>query len=230
MTDDLAILELTFRDLPHVLFCVKNEEGCYTSANRSFALRCGLKSVKAVLGCTAAELFPGDLAASYQSQDRAVLSSGRRVVNHLETIPRVDGEPGWFLTTKVKVGSDAEPLVVVVSVDLNAPVSSRASLEHLSGMLSAVRDDPGRAWRVAQLATMVGVSERQLERKVQRVLGTTVKAFLQAERVRYAATLLSTTDLTLAEVSAAAGYYDQSQFSRQFRTATGLTPGRYRDR
>lgn len=228
MTDELAILESTFRDLPHVLFCLKNEEGRYIAANLSFAQRCGLKSVKGVIGRSAAELFPDELAASYESQDRAVISTGRRVVNHLETIPRPDGEQGWFLTTKLKAGSEGDPLVVVVSVDLNAPVSSSTALDHLSGMLTAVRNDPGNAWRVAHLAKMVGVSERQLERRVQRVLGVTVKTFLQAERLRFAAALLTSSSLTLAEVAATAGYYDQSQFSREFRAAVGLTPGQYR--
>ncbi len=224
----LGLLDEVFAEFPHVLYCVKNADGQYIAANMSFAHRCGMKRIVQVIGKRAFDLFPSDLAASYESQDRAVLSTGRRLVNHLETIARADTEPGWFLTTKVKDESDHEPRLIVVSIDLGAPVSQRSSLDHLSGMLTAVRNDPGRTWKVKQLAEMVGIGERQLERRMQRVLGTSVKGFLQSERVGYAARLLTSASGSLAEVAAACGYYDQSQFSRQFRAATGLTPGQYR--
>jgi AraC-like DNA-binding protein len=227
MAYELPLLDAVFAELPHVLYCVKNVDGFYTAANISFARRCGLRTVAAVIGKRATDLFPLDLATSYEAQDRAVLSTGRRVVNHLEIITRADAEPGWFLTTKVK-DEHNEPGVVVVSIDLGAPVSQRSSLDHLSGILTAVRDDPGRTWRVRQLAEMVGVGERQLERRMQRVLGTSVKGFLQAERIAMASRLLTTTKTPLAEIAGICGYYDQSQFSRQFRAATGLSPGRYR--
>jgi AraC-like DNA-binding protein len=224
----LGLLDEVFAEFPHVLYCVKNAAGQYTAANMAFVHRCGVKRVAQVIGKCAADLFPSDLAGSYEAQDRAVLSTGRRLVNHLETIARAETEPGWFLTTKVKDASGDEPRLVVVSIDLGAPVSQRSSLDHLSGMLTAVRSEPGRSWKVKQLADMVGVGERQLERRMQRVLGMSVKGFLQSERVAYAARLLTSSSYSLAEVAANCGYYDQSQFSRQFRAATGLTPGRYR--
>ena len=40
--------------------------------------------------------------------------------------------------------------------------------------------------------------------------------------------LITTTDATLGEISAACGFYDQSSFTRQFRSVLGLTPGAYR--
>jgi AraC-like DNA-binding protein len=224
----LGLLDEVFAEFPHVLYCAKSEDGQYIAANLAFAQRCGLKRTAQVIGKRAGDLFPADLAASYESQDRAVFSTGRRLVNHLETIARVDAEPGWFLTTKVKSEEGVRPQLVVVSIDLGAPVSQKSSLDHLSGMLTAVRNEPGRSWKVKQLADMVGVGERQLERRMQRLLGTTLKGFLQSERVAHAARLLTSSDYSLAEVATVCGYYDQSQFSRQFRTATGLTPGEYR--
>ncbi len=226
---ELLLLVTVFAELPHVLFCIKDEDGTYVAVNRAFARRCGQVRVGDVIGQRASDLFPIDLASSYDRQDRAVLSTGLAVLNHLEIITRADGEPGWFITTKLRVDSDAAPVVVVVSTDLNAPVSQDSALDDLSGLLNEVRGDPGRAWRVSQLAALVGIGERQLERRVQRVLGVTVKGFLQAERIGFAARLLSTSENTLSEVSATAGFYDQSQFTRQFRLATGLTPGQYRN-
>jgi AraC family transcriptional regulator len=47
-------------------------------------------------------------------------------------------------------------------------------------------------------------------------------------RVRAATRLLREQGPSLADVAAAAGFADQSHFTRQFRRATGMTPGEYR--
>ena len=212
-----------------MLYCEKDGAGAYVSANQAFARRCSLRGPVEVIGRRASDLFPAELAASYEAQDRAVLSTGRSVINHLEVISRSDGQLGWFLTTKVRMANaDDEQSLVVVSVDLNAPVEEDSSLDNLSGVLTAVRSEPERAWRVGQLARMAGVGERQLERRMQRLLGCSVKSFLQSIRVERAAQLLIFSADSLAAIAEACGYYDQSQFSRQFRSAKGVTPGQYR--
>lgn len=227
-----SAMRVIFERLPHVLYCEKNGEGAYVFANQAFAQRCGRRRVGEILGRRASDLFPADLAISYEAQDRAVLSTGFAVINHLEVISRSNGNLGWFLTTKVKLdptdGGAGEALLIVVSVDLNAPVDEHSSLDNLSGLLTSVRAAPGRAWRVAQLAEMVGIGERQLERRMQRLLGIGAKSFIQTVRIGHAAQLLASSKLTLAEVADACGFYDQSQLTRQFRTAKGMTPGTYR--
>jgi transcriptional regulator GlxA family with amidase domain len=47
-------------------------------------------------------------------------------------------------------------------------------------------------------------------------------------RVDHAAGLLAGTDLPLAEVAAAAGFYDQASFTRTFGRLTGETPAQFR--
>ena len=224
-----AVLRTVFDDLPHALYCEKDETGSYVAANLAFARRCGKRRIADVLGRSAGDLFPRDLAASYEAQDRAILSTGRSVINHLEIISRADGQLGWFLTTKVPLVETDGVVLVVVSLDLNAPVDQDSALENLSGLLIAVRAEPARAWRVSQLATMAGISERQLERRMQRLLGTGVKAFLQSVRLDRACQLLVGSTLTLAEVAEASGYYDQSQLSKHFRSVLSMTPGSYRN-
>ena len=224
-----GVLRTVFDGLPHALYCEKDERGSYVAANQAFARRCGRRRVADVVGRRAGDLFPADLAASYEAQDLAILSTGRSVINHLEVISRPDGQLGWFLTTKVPLVESPGVLLVVVSIDLIAPVDQHTALDNLSGLLTEVRAQPARAWRVSQLATMAGISERQLERRMQRLLGTGVKAFLQSVRLDRACQLLVGSTLTLAEVAEASGYYDQSQLSRQFRTTKGITPKAYRN-
>ncbi len=223
-----SVVEL-FRSLPHVLFCVKRPDGSYQYANRAFALRCGKKHESDVVNRQAVDLFPAELARSYEAQDRAVLSTGRSVTNQLELISRPDGNLGWFLTSKSPIaGPEGIAAVMVISIDLNAASTHGDALGNLAAVVDRVRAEPARRWRVTELAQLSGLGVRQLERQMQRVLGLGAKQFLQTTRVEYAARLLTTGSMPLATVADLCGYYDQSQFSREFRLQTGMAPGKYR--
>jgi AraC-like DNA-binding protein len=225
----LSSVVALFRALPHVLFCVKRTDGSYQHANRAFAVRCGKKHESDVIGCRAVDLFPAELARSYEAQDLAVLTTGRPVSNQLELISRHDGNLGWFLTSKSPiVGPDGINAVMVISLDLNAASTTSDALGNLAAVVDQVRAEPARRWRVSELATLSGLGVRQLERRMQRVLGVGAKEFLQMTRVDYAARLLTSSALPLGVVADQCGYYDQSQFSREFRMQTGLAPGKYR--
>jgi AraC-like DNA-binding protein len=52
--------------------------------------------------------------------------------------------------------------------------------------------------------------------------------YLIARRVERAKRFLQGGDLSLAEVAAQAGFWDQSQFSRHFKRLVGVTPGQFR--
>jgi PAS domain S-box-containing protein len=223
-----SVVEL-FRALPHVLFCVKRPDGSYQHANRAFALRCGKRHEREVINRKAVDLFPGELARSYEAQDRAVLNTGRAVTNQLELISRPDGSLGWFLTSKSPIsGAEGISAVMVISIDLNASSTKSDALGHLAAVVDRVRAEPARRWRVTELAVLSGLGVRQFERQMQRVLGSGAKQFLQTTRVEYAARLLTTGSMALALIADQCGYYDQSQFTREFRLQTGLAPGKYR--
>jgi AraC family transcriptional regulator len=46
--------------------------------------------------------------------------------------------------------------------------------------------------------------------------------------VEFASNQLASTDASLGEIAAAAGFSDQSHFSRTFKSYLGITPGEYR--
>lgn len=83
--------------------------------------------------------------------------------------------------------------------------------------------------RVAAVARELGLSERQLERRFRARVGVTPKLFASLARFQRAVTLAQGTS-TLAQVAAAAGYFDQSHLSRDFRRFGGSAPVRLRSR
>jgi AraC-like DNA-binding protein len=59
-------------------------------------------------------------------------------------------------------------------------------------------------------------------------VGQSLTSVIRKARVQRGCALLCESDLSLAEVADAAGFFDQSHFTRVFRQYTGTTPGAYR--
>jgi AraC-like DNA-binding protein len=81
--------------------------------------------------------------------------------------------------------------------------------------------------RVSQVCAEFDVSERALQRLVQRRLGLTPKWLIQRRRLQEAAEQLRHRTTTLGEVAAHLGYADQPHFIRDFSRVTSMTPGEF---
>ncbi len=78
------------------------------------------------------------------------------------------------------------------------------------------------------LAAEVHVHPVHIARTFRARRGITVGSIVRQLRVTRACCLLGERDLPLAQLASDLGFFDQSQFTRTFRRATGVTPGRYR--
>jgi AraC-like DNA-binding protein len=93
-------------------------------------------------------------------------------------------------------------------------------------VVAFVEDDP-EVLRVGQVCAAFGLSERSLQRLVQRRLGLTPKWLIQRRRLQEAAERLRTGGTTVAATAAVLGYADQAHLVRDFSRVTGTTPGRF---
>jgi AraC-like DNA-binding protein len=92
--------------------------------------------------------------------------------------------------------------------------------------IDIMRAAPSAPLGLAALAQEVGVSRFQVVRDFARVLSMTPGDYLRTLRMETAKSLLATAR-TIGDVAAAAGYSDQSHFSRVFRKVYGITPMAY---
>jgi AraC family transcriptional regulator len=81
---------------------------------------------------------------------------------------------------------------------------------------------------LSTLTTIAGVHPAHLTRVFRRHLGQSLSSYLRRLRVNWAADRLATTDDPIAGIAVAAGFADQSHFTREFHRQLGVPPGRYR--
>ncbi|MFD9892162.1 DUF6597 domain-containing transcriptional factor [Amycolatopsis sp. NPDC059027] len=108
----------------------------------------------------------------------------------------------------------------------NPPVLPPAAA-HAAEAVETIDADPGIT-RVAQLCAATGLGLRSLQRLFAEHIGCTPKWAIRVYRLNDGARRISgTTRPDYAGLAAQLGYSDQSHFTRDFRTVTGLSPGEY---
>jgi AraC family transcriptional regulator len=117
-------------------------------------------------------------------------------------------------------------LAQVVRHDRIPPSGSRpAWLARVEELLQDRFDQP---MDIAGLAAEVDIHPVHLARVFRRHHHCSPAEYLRRIRVRRACEMLADGDETLSAIAFATGFADQSHFTRNFRRALGVTPGKYR--
>ena len=85
-----------------------------------------------------------------------------------------------------------------------------------------------QSFQLADLAAEVGVHPVHLARVFRTYYGMTLGEYVRRLRVEWAAQQLATSASSLATLAQAAGFADQSHFTRVFKQIMGVTPSHYR--
>ena len=104
---------------------LKNEQGQFLAVNHPFAEACGASSPDQVVGKTDLDLWPKNLAHTYQADDLAVLASG--VKKQHEEIIEINGEPVWFATYKSPVTIDGK---IIGTIGVARNITERRQVLH----------------------------------------------------------------------------------------------------
>lgn len=119
---------------------------------------------------------------------------------------------------------DAAERVETVLTEL-LPVDEEGLL--VNAVVEHVEQEPD-VQSVRQITERFGLTERTLQRLTARRIGLSPKWLVQRRRLHEAAERLRAGDPPdLSQLALQLGYADQAHFGRDFRTVTGLTPGRF---
>lgn len=183
---------------------------------------CGHYSVGSFAGRLLLSSLPDPLVVSFDAADDSVrtladLMRGEALAEGPGTAAILDALCGALLAMLLRRGG-------LPGVAPWTAIEDR----RIAAAVAAVLRDPAADWSVERLAEVAKMSRATFVRHFGKHTGTTVATFVTNLRMMVAADLLTDPDRTVATVAGQVGYQSESAFSRSFREATGITPGRYR--
>ena len=102
------------------------------------------------------------------------------------------------------------------------------SPRQLQAVTAAIVERISEPISVSALSSVVGLSRSYFSHAFRRSVGWTPHAHVVRLRLERAMMLMAYTETSLTDVALAAGFADQSHFSRSFRRLTGVTPADWR--
>ena len=114
-----------------------------------------------------------------------------------------------------------------VSVDMFSPQYGHKA-EQLKPALEYIEAHYSQTIQLDTLARLTGMSAKYFCRFFKAIVHRSPIDYLNYYRIECASSLLSATDMTVAEIAQRCGYNDSSFFIKQFRKYKNTTPRRYR--
>ena len=118
-----------------------------------------------------------------------------------------------------------EMLAEVARVRRESVTEPPAWLGRITEKLAA---EYGQRLTLDELSREAGVHPVHLSRVFRKCVGVGVGEYVHRLRIRAACEQMLVPEISMAEISLAAGFADQSHFTRVFRKATGMTPAWFR--
>ena len=100
--------------------------------------------------------------------------------------------------------------------------------ERIAPALRLMHGEPGRAWRLGDLAKQVGMSRTSFALRFKANAGVAPLTYLQNLRMRLAEQSLREGAMSVSELAESLGYESDSAFSNAFKRRTGMAPKHYR--
>lgn len=220
---------LLLNHLPGISFFAKNRKFQIVCANRHFVDSLGYKSEEELIGREDFDLFPPRLAENFRRDDEEIMRTGEPRLNIVELFFNRQGIPDWFITNKLPVFDKRRRVIGI----MGTVQSHEGRKQHLQPYLAIdravafIRDHFRERIAVEQLAALVHLSSRQLNRKFVESFGLSPQSFIMKLRIQAACEALQDGKQTIGEVARDLGFYDQSIFTQHFQKHMGITPLRY---
>jgi transcriptional regulator GlxA family with amidase domain len=94
--------------------------------------------------------------------------------------------------------------------------------------LALMHAEPARSWTTEELAARVAMSRSAFAERFTQLVGVPPIGYLTGWRMQVAASRLRETHRSIAQIAAELGYESEASFTRAFKRAQGISPGRYR--
>lgn len=219
-----------FRDAPDLYFYVKDRRFRFMMCNRPLLDRLGVSDESEIIGTDDYAYFDRSVADHYREEDEEVFGNQEAVTNRVWLVPNVKGTVTWYLSSKYPLFDRKGAVTGLAGLmrDCSQAGSLLGPYRNLSTAIEFIGRQFDQPITVGELAAMSHLSISQFERSFRKYFKTTPMKYVNQVRLDAAARLLAEGDQSIASIAQATGFYDHSYFTKQFRSAKGMSPSAYR--
>lgn len=158
----------------------------------------------------------------------------RAMQHHHVEVPMQQLLPDLALSQKVDSLASVSEIVCTLIRYINQVLPSTASAQ-VSQTAEAIQEfirnhfcEP--TFGISSICEHFQLSASNLSHKFKTATGITLSAYLSHLRMEHAKHLLTSTDLSIAEIAYSVGYLDTSGFLKKFKQEVGMSPKTYREK
>ncbi len=143
--------------------------------------------------------------------------------------------PRYSYLTEINAAADFDDLFWKVTKALEnftravSQERRRTALAHITRMRDYVSTHFAGKVSAREVAAAAGLSVSRALHLFKKETGVTLSACIARQRIDYAIYLMKNTDSSMADIASECGFFDQSHFTKTFRSLEGTPPLRYRN-
>jgi PAS domain S-box-containing protein len=223
-----SLLKHVFDTFTDTIFYIKDAKARYLLVNELLITRAGF-SRDEVIGKTADQLFSAT-GLGNDAQAFAVMEGKVPIIGRLRLYATALGKRYWCLSSLFPIIDANGSAIGLIGVgrDLPQPDKRHNGYRRLLNFSNYVEQHLSQKILITKAAQHASISVDALERYTKEVFHLTPKQLLMKMRIDRACRLLEQTDISITDIATECGYSDHSAFSRQFKSATHLTPRIFR--
>ncbi len=226
---NIRLLRDAFDTLRDVGFYITDNQDRLMAFTRHNCEECNIADESLVIGKTCSELFPPILASVYMKRDQEVRKTGKPIVNQAYT-HSVDRSTDMRIVSVFPILDRHRKILGTYCI--HRSVSCGDSLPDWYGRIRSViahidihYADP---LTNADLAMIAKMNVTTFRRAFKEIMQMTPAKYLNTIRLNAARHLLTSTDMLVSDIAIQTGFWDQSHFTKAFKSIRGQTPSQYR--
>lgn len=134
----------------------------------------------------------------------------------------------WGYEFRIREGLSALFMLLLPLADNGIPHASNTDTYRIRLMMDYIKKNFRNRVTLADIASSVGIGERECQRCFERNLQTTPMQYVNELRISHAKRLLLETTEAVSVICEKCGFNDQSYFTKVFRSCVGVSPLKYR--
>ncbi len=223
-------LETLFNATPNLHFFIKNIRGEFVAFNNNLMKSLDCQNPEELIGRTDYDYTPSFLADIYVKDDKALIASGKPIIEKLELAPSDELIPDWRLTTKIPIFGKDGSVIGLAGLTRMLKSNDPIYLGHseLGIAIDYIKQNYMKKISIIDVAKKIDMSVSSVERLFKQIFKTTPIKYIKKIRLNAACRELRLTENSIAQIAENCGFYDQSSMNRDFRTILNLTPYHYR--